>query len=151
MAKILIVYHSQTGKTEKMAEAVAEGAKSIEGVEVILKKAADTTLEDLLTADGLAVGTPENFGYMSGMVKDFFDRTYYGAQEKAFRKPFVIFISAGNDGTGALRAIERIALGYKFKTVFQPVIAKGEITKEIFAQCVELGATIAGGCQMGIY
>jgi flavorubredoxin len=134
-----------------MANAVAEGAKSIEGVEVILKKAADATLDDLLTADGLAVGTPENFGYMSGMVKDFFDRTFYGAQEKAFRKPFVVFISAGNDGTGALRAIERIALGYKFKTVYQPVIAKGDITKEILAQCVELGATIAGGCQIGIY
>ena len=151
MAKILIVYHSQTGKTEKMAQAVAEGAKSIEGVEVILKKAGDATLEDLLTSDGLAVGTPENFGYMSGLVKDFFDRTYYDAQEKAFRKPFVVFISAGNDGTGALRAIERIALGYKFKTVFQPVIAKGAITEEIINQCIELGATIAGGCQMGIY
>jgi multimeric flavodoxin WrbA len=151
MAKILIVYHSQTGKTKKMAHAVAEGAKSIEGVEVIFKKAGDATLEDLLTADGLAIGTPENFGYMSGMVKDFFDRTYYSAHEKVFRKPFVVFISAGNDGTGALRAIERITLGYKFKTVFQPVIAKGEITKEILTQCVELGATIAGGCQMGIY
>jgi multimeric flavodoxin WrbA len=151
MAKILIVYHSQTGKTKQMAQAVAEGAKSIEGVEVILKKAADATVDDLLAANGLAVGTPENFGYMSGMVKDFFDRTYYSAHEKVFRKPFVVFISAGNDGTGALRAIERIALGYKFKTVFQPVIAKGEITKEILTQCVELGATIAGGCQMGIY
>ena len=151
MAKILIVYHSQTGKTQKMAQAVAKGARSIEGVEVILKNAANATLDDLLTADGLAVGTPENFGYMSGMVKDFFDRTYYGAQEKAFRKPFVVFISAGNDGTGALRAIERIALGYKFKTVFQPVIAKGAITEEIINQCHELGATIAGGCQMGIY
>ncbi|MFA5323925.1 MAG: flavodoxin domain-containing protein [Smithella sp.] len=151
MAKILIVYHSQTGKTAKMADAVAEGAKSIDGVEVVLKKASDATLDDLLTADGLALGTPENFGYMSGMVKDFFDRTYLGAQEKVFRKPFVVFISAGNDGTGALRAIERIALGYKFKTVYQPVIAKGDITVEILSRCVELGATIAGGCQMGIY
>jgi len=151
MAKILIVYHSQTGKTEKMARAVADGAKSIEGVDVMLKKAAEATLEDLLAADGLAVGTPENFGYMSGMVKDFFDRTYVGAQEKVFRKPFVVFISAGNDGTGALRSIERIALGYKFKTVFAPVIAKGKITQEILDQCFELGATIAGGCQMGIY
>ena len=151
MAKILIVYHSQTGNTEKMAHAVAEGARGIEGVEVILKKAADATLDDLLTADGFALGTPENFGYMSGMVKDFFDRTYSGAQEKVFRKPFVTFISSGNDGTGALRAIERIALGYKFKTVFQPVIAKGAITEEIINQCIELGATIAGGCQMGIY
>jgi multimeric flavodoxin WrbA len=151
MAKILIVYHSQTGNTEKMADAVARGATSIEGVEVIFKKAANATTEDLLSADGLAIGTPENFGYMSGMVKDFFDRTYGDAQEKVFRKPFVIFISAGNDGTGALRAIERIALGYKFKTVFQPVVARGKITQEILDQCFELGATIAGGCQMQIY
>ena len=151
MAKILIVYHSQTGKTEKLAHAVADGAKSIEGVEVILKKAGDATLEDLLTADDLAVATLENFGHMSGMVKDFFDRTFYGAQEKVFRKPFVVFISAGNDGTGALRAIESIALGYKFKTVCNPVIAKGAITEEIINQCFELGGTIAGGCQMGIY
>lgn len=151
MARILIVYHSQTGNTKKMAEAVAEGARAVEGVEVIFKKAADATLEDLLTADGLAVGTPENFGYMSGMLKDFFDRTYQDAQEKVFRKPFVVFISAGNDGTGALKAIERIALGYKFKTVFEPVIAKGKITEEILVKCRELGGTIAGGCQMRIY
>jgi len=151
MAKILIVYHSQTGNTKKMADAVAQGARGIDGVDVVLKKAADATLDDLLTADGLAVGTPENFGYMSGMLKDFFDRTYYQAHEKVFRKPFVVFISAGNDGTGALRAIERIALGYKFKTVYQPVIARGAVTEEIIGKCHELGATIAGGCQMGIY
>ena len=151
MTKILILYHSQTGHTKQMAEAVREGAKAIDGVEVILKKAADATLADLLLCDGLAVGTPENFGCMSGMVKDFFDRTYGAAEEKVFRKPFVVFISAGNDGTGALRAIERIALGYKFKTVFTPVIAKGEITEEILDQCRELGGTLAGGCAMGIY
>lgn len=151
MTKILIVYHSQTGHTKQMADAVYEGAKSIDGVEVILKKAADATLEDLLGCQGLAVGTPENFGYMSGMLKDFFDRTYGEAQDKVFRKPFVVFISAGNDGNGALRAIERIALGYKFKTVFTPVIAKGKITEEILEQCRELGGTLAGGCAMGIY
>jgi multimeric flavodoxin WrbA len=151
MTKILIIYHSQTGHTEKMAAAVAQGARAVEGVEVVLRKAADATLADLLSADGLAVGTPENFGYMAGMVKDFFDRTFYEAQDKVFRKPFVVFISAGNDGTGALRAIERIALGYKFKTVYHPVIARGEITEDILDQCRELGGTIAGGCQMGIY
>ncbi|HQL00139.1 MAG TPA: flavodoxin domain-containing protein [Smithellaceae bacterium] len=151
MTQILIVYSTQTGHTRKMAEAVCEGAKTIDDVEVVLKKAADATLADLLTCDGLAVGTPENFGYMSGMIKDFFDRTYGGAQDKVFRKPFVVFVSAGNDGTGAIRAIERIALGYKFKTVFHPVIAKGDITDDILEQCRELGATLAGGCAMGIY
>jgi flavorubredoxin len=88
---------------------------------------------------------------MSGMLKDFFDRTYVGAQDRVFRKPFVVFISAGNDGSGALRAIERIALGYKFKTVFAPVIARGNITEEVLDQCRELGGTLAGGCAMGIY
>ena len=151
MARILIVYHSQTGNTMKMAEAVAEGARAVEGVEVILKEAAQATLEDLLTTNGLALGTPENFGYMSGMLKDFFDRTYNEAQDKVFRMPFVVFISAGNDGAGALKSIERIALGYKLKKVFEPVIAKGKITEDILDKCRELGGTIAGGCQMGIY
>ena len=134
-----------------MADAVCEGAKAIDDVEVVFKKASEATLDDLLACDGLAVGTPENFGYMSGMLKDFFDRTYVGAQDKVFRKPFVVFISAGNDGSGALRAIERIALGYKFKTVFAPVIARGNITEEVLDQCRELGGTLAGGCAMGIY
>ncbi len=151
MTQILIVYHSQTGHTRQMAQAVSEGAEAIEGVEVRLKTAAEATLEDLLACHGLAIGTPENFGYMSGMIKDFFDRTYEGAQEKVFRKPFVIFISAGNDGTGALRAIERIALGYKFKAVSKPVIARGDITAEILEQCRELGGTLAAGCALGIY
>jgi multimeric flavodoxin WrbA len=151
MATILIIYHSQTGNTQKMALAIAEGAGSIENAEVLLKRASDATTEDLLAADGLAFGTPENFGYMSGMIKDFFDRTYTAAQDKVFRKPYVVFISAGNDGTGALNAIERIALGYKLKKVYPPVICRGPVTHEILEQCRELGATLAGGCQMEIY
>jgi multimeric flavodoxin WrbA len=151
MAKILIVYHSQTGNTQKMAEAVAEGAGQIEGASVDLKRAGDTTAEDLLSADGIAIGTPENFGYMAGMVKDFFDRTFYPAHEKVFRKPYVVFVCAGNDGTGALRAVERIALGYKFKTVYNPVVCKGKVTAEILEKCRELGGVLAGGCVEGIY
>jgi len=151
MIKILIVYHSQTGHTEEMARAVAEGVKEVEGAEAIIKKAQEATVEDLLQVDGVVIGTPENFGYMSGMVKDFFDRTFYGAHDKVFRKPFAVFISAGNDGTGALKAIERIALGYKFKTVFPPVISRGQVKEEDLKLCRELGATIAAGCTLGIF
>jgi multimeric flavodoxin WrbA len=151
MAKIFVVYHSQTGHTEEMAKAVAEGAAAIEGATVVMKKAVDATAEDLLWADGIAIGSPENFGYISGMVKDFFDRTFYAVEEKVFRKPYVVFISAGNDGTGALRAIERIALGYKFKKVYEPVIAKGNVNPEDLEKCRELGGVLSGGCQMGIY
>lgn len=151
MSRMLIVYHSQTGHTEEMAQAVAEGMRSIENTEVILKEAEEATPEDLLSADGLAIGTPENFGYMSGMIKDFFDRTYLPCHEKVFRKPYVIFISAGNDGNGALTSIERIALGYKLKKVYDPVIAKGKVTEELLEKCRELGQVLAAGCEAGIY
>jgi len=151
MQKILVVYHSQTGKTKKMAEAVTEGASRIDATEVVIRKASEATLDDLLDCAGLALGTPENFGYMSGALKDFFDRTYYPAEGKVFRKPYVVFISAGNDGSGALNSIERIALGYQFKKVYDPVIAKGELTEDILERCRELGQTLAGGCEAGIY
>ena len=154
MPVILVVYHSQTGNTERMARAVAQGAARFKVTEVILKKAADASLDDLLSCDGLAVGTPENFGYMSGAVKDFFDRTFYPAEGKVFRKPYVVFVSAGNDGTGAVKSIERIALGYQFKKVYDPVIARssqGGVTGEILDRRRELGQTIAGGIEAGIY
>lgn len=153
MCTILIVYHSQSGNTKKMAESVAKGAASIDNVQVILKSAADATIDDLLECNGLVIGSPEYFGYMSGMIKDFFDRTYYKAldRKEIYKKPYAVFISAGNDGTGALNHIKRICLGYQFKEVFEPIIAKGEITGEILAQCEELGATIAAGCKEKIY
>lgn len=151
MAGILIVYHSQTGNTQQMAEAVAEGAQSIEGATVILKRAAEATVEDLVDAAGIALGTPEYFGTLSGMMKDFFDRTFYAAQDRVLRKPYVVFVSAGNDGSGALNAVERIALGYKFRKVYDPIIVKGKITGEVLEKCRELGAILAGVCDLGIY
>ena len=153
MRKILVIYHSQTGNTEKMAESVAKGASSIENVTVLLKRAAETTLQDLMECDGLAIGSPEYFGYMAGMMKAFFDRTYNEARgrKEVFRKPYVVFISAGNDGSGALSSIERICLGYQLKKVYEPLVAKGEIQEDILVKCEELGKTIAAGCVAGIY
>jgi len=150
---ILVVYHSQTGRTKKMAEAVARGSNSIENVETTLKEARETSLDDLLGCDGLALGSPEYFGYMSGAIKDLFDRTYYQARgrKEIFKKPYVLFISAGNDGLGALRSIERICVGYQLKKVYEPVVARGEIDETILAQCEELGKVIAAGCETGIY
>jgi multimeric flavodoxin WrbA len=153
MTRILIIYHSQTGHTARMAEHVATGARSIPGVEVILKRAEEATLPDLLECDGLAIGSPEYFGYMAGMVKDFFDRTYEPARQdrRIFKKPYVIFISAENDGSGALNHIERICRGYPLKKVFHPIVAKGELDEGTLIRCEELGKTIAAGCDTGIY
>ena len=98
---LLIVYHTQTGHTRTMARAVVRGARRVPEVETHLKMALRATLDDLLLAHGLLLGTPENFGYMSGAMKNFLDRTYYPAQGKISGLPYAVFISAGNDGTGA--------------------------------------------------
>ena len=149
--RLLIVFHTQSGNTGRLANAVLKGAQRVTEVDTVMKRAFDAGTEDLIACHGLLLGTPENFGYMSGALKDFFDRTYYPCEGKLVGLPYAVFVSAGNDGTGALNAIERIALGYKFKKVYAPVISKGRVTEEILARCRELGATLAGGCQMGIY
>jgi multimeric flavodoxin WrbA len=153
LTQILIIYHSQSGNTTTMAQWVARGVGSIEDIRLDLKPAGSATLEDLLTCDGLAIGSPEYFGAMAGRVKDFFDRTYEPARKdkRIFKKPYVVFISAGNDGRGALSQIERICLGYPLKKVYEPVIACGALNDEIRKQCEELGKTLAAGCQAGIY
>ena len=152
--KLLIVWHTQGVKTAQMAEAVARGARAAaEGdpLEVVLKRAAEAGVDDLLGCQGLIVGTPENFGYMAGMVKDFFDRVYYPCEGKLDALPYSVFVCAGNDGSGAMFNVDRIATGLKLKKVHAGVIAKKEITAEVLAQCEELGATLAAGIAMGIF
>ncbi len=151
MVTILVVYHSQKGSTRRLAEALAAGVDSIPGARAVLREALQTDLEDLLNCDGLALGSPEYFGYMAGALKDFFDRTYEAARGQVFRKPYVAFVKAGNDGSMALGHIDRICIGYQFKRVAAPVVAVGKITPEILERCRELGQTIAAGCEAGIY
>ncbi|MCE2424331.1 MAG: NAD(P)H-dependent oxidoreductase [Pseudomonadales bacterium] len=153
MKHLLIVYHTMTGHTGAMAEAAYEGAIDplVEDVEVRLKKAADAGPEDLLWANGLLLGTPENFGYMSGAMKDFLDRTFYPVEGKLQPLPYAMFISAGNDGRGALAAIRRIAGGYPFTEVQEPVIARGELEESNLEACRELGMALAAGLEAGIY
>ena len=110
-------------------------------------------LEDLLACDGIAIGSPEYFGYMAGMIKDFFDRTYEPAKDnpRIFKKPYALFISAGNDGRNTRTQIERICLGFSFKKAYEPLIVRGVPDEESLRQCRELGQTIAAGCDLGIY
>lgn len=150
---LLIVYHSQSGNTERMAREVALGAELVKEVRVVLKRAQSTDSSDLIACDALIIGSPEYFGYMAGALKDLFDRTYESLRghPRIFRKPYAAFISAGNDGEGALRSIERICTGYQFRKVQPPVVARGPLTDEILTRCRELGQTIAAGLEAGIY
>jgi multimeric flavodoxin WrbA len=153
MRHLLIVYHTQSGNTGKLAFAAAEGARdpAVEAVEVRLLRAADAGPNDLLWAHGLLLGTPENFGYMSGGLKDFFDRTFYPVEGRLSPLPYAAFVSAGNDGTGAVRAIRRIVGGYPFVEVQPPVIVVGPPSDEDLARCRELGLALAAGLDVGMY
>ncbi len=136
-----------------MAEAVADGVRDAAHSEAILKKAFDTTSEDIRACDAVVFCSPEYFGYMSGAIKDLFDRTYEELRDdpRSLKKPYSIVVSAGNDGTGAVRQIERLCKGYNFKKVQNPIIAKGTVTDDILAQCRELGATLAEGINAKIF
>ncbi|HZR83884.1 MAG TPA: NAD(P)H-dependent oxidoreductase [Candidatus Binatia bacterium] len=149
--RLLVVYHSQGGNVERMTEAVVRGARREEGVAVRAVLAKDAGLDDLLWAEALLLGTPENFGYMSGALKDFFDRTFYPAQGKVVGLPYAIFVKAGNDGTGAVTSIERIARGYPLKAVADPLVVRGELSDADLAACEELGQTIAAALALGMY
>lgn len=153
MRNLLIVYHTQTGNTEKLAEAARAGAMDelVEGVDVRYLTVRCAGPDDLLWADGLLLGTPENFGYMSGAMKDFFDRTFYPVEGRIISLPYAVFISAGNDGSGALRAIRRIANGYPFKEVQEPVIAQGAVTEADLQGAHDLGLALAAGLEANVY
>lgn len=152
MKHLLIVYSSQTGHTERLMQAALDGAAEFSAeVELRCRRALDAGLDDLLWAHGLLIGTPENFGYLSGAVKDFLDRTYYPAQGQVTGLPWALFVSAENDGSGAVRALERIALGYGWKRVAEPVIVKGEIDEPALQRSRELGQMMAAGIACGMF
>jgi len=148
---ILVIYHSQGGTMEGLAHRFALGAAQEDNIAVILKKAADASLEDLLRCKAIAIGSPEYFGTMAGMIKDFFDRTFAAAQEKTIGLPFVLFVCAGNDGRGALTQIERIAAGYKWRKVLEHIRVVGVPTEQDLMAIEELGHTLAAGLDFGIF
>lgn len=153
MKHLLIVYHSQSGNTEQLAFAARDGARDpeISGVDVRFLSAAEAGPEDLLWAHGLLLGSPENFGYLSGGIKDFLDRTFYPVEGKLQPLPYCPFISAGNDGTGAIRALRRIVGGYPFVEVQEPVIVVGKPTADGLTRCRELGMALAAGLELGAF
>ena len=151
MKTLLIVFHTGGVKTAQMAEAVERGARSESGVNVIVKRCADAGPEDLLAADGLILGTPENFGYMSGMMKDFLERVFYACEGKVNGRPWALFVGAGQDGSGAVSSVERIILGLRLKKALEPVVVVKELQAIHLTQCEEMGAALAAGLAMGVF
>jgi multimeric flavodoxin WrbA len=150
---LLIVYHTQSGTTSRMADAVIAGAthQDVAGVDVRVKSALDADADDLLWADGFILGTPENFGYMSGAMKYFLDRVYYPCENKINGRPYALFVRAGNDGSGAISSLRRILTGLAVREVQEPVLIAGEFDESRLAECEELGLTLAAGLEAGVF
>ena len=163
MKQLLIVYHTQTGGTLQMARAAAAGAERESTIAVRLAAATAAGPADLLESSGYLFACPENLAAMSGLMKDFFDRSYYPVLERLQGRPYAILICAGSDGSNAARQIERIATGWRLKAIADPIIvcthaqtpeqilAPKQIAAADLARCEELGATIAAGLDLGIY
>ncbi len=151
--RLLVVYHSQTGTTRRMLEAALRGARNeaVNGVDCVVREALEATTDDVLAAQGILLGTPENFGYMSGALKVFFERVYYPCLEHTQGLPYALFIRAGNDGRGALASVERIVTGLRWRRVAAPVILAGEFDPARLADCEELGLTMAAGLEAGVF
>jgi multimeric flavodoxin WrbA len=161
--RLLIVYHSMTGGTRQMARAAAAGAQAADGVLVALKPAVEAQPEDVVAADGFIFATPENLASMSGLMKDFFDRTYYPALERLNGRPYAILICAGSDGRSAAQQVVRIATGWRLEAIAEPLIVSTAATSPAdilkpkiisaadLARCEEIGRTLAAGMSLGIF
>ncbi len=149
---LLIIAHTPSKNTQRMVQAVIKGAKhpDITGIQVKYQQPLSVQPTDVMSADAIIVGTTENLGYMSGLIKDVFDRIYYDCLEHTQAKPFAFYIRAGLDGTGTRRGIETITTGLRWKLVQEPLICKGDFNEDFIEQCEELGMTVAASLDAGI-
>ena len=158
MKRLFIVYHTQFGGTAQMAEAAYRGAREITEVETVLRRAVDAGVDDVLECDALLIATSENFGSLSGMVKDFLERVYYPCEDKVEGKAYSVIVCASNDGAGAMLQTDRIATGLRLRKVHPGTIYKSglvarshRVPDEALATCAEIGATLAAGLASGLW
>jgi NAD(P)H dehydrogenase (quinone) len=142
MAKVLVVYHSRTGNTRAMAEAVAEGVKEVAGVDVVLKEAEQVSVSDLIGADALAFGSPTYFSYMAGVLKGILDEAYL-SRSQIRGKPFAAFASGGGGQIRAVQSIESVAASCGLHKVCDGVAVGGMPTASERQDCRRLGAALA--------
>lgn len=141
MSKVLIIYHSFSGNTKKMADALADGARSVAGVDVVMKTASEAQPTELESADGVAFGAPNTFGGMAGALREFFDRAW-SVHEKTGGKPAVAFTCEMPDQTGALEEIKKFFGMFGLESNSDGVAAPGEAGEKELEFCKNLGKSL---------
>lgn len=155
--RLLLVHHSRTGSTARLVEAALQGidsARAESGLELDVRvlDAFEAGPDDVLRCTGVLLATPERLGYLSGAMKDFFDRIYEPCLDRSRGRPFVLLVRGATDGAGAVLAAQRIATGLGWKEVLPAVVARGpEVTPDHLSAASELGATFAAGLVLGVW
>lgn len=164
MRTLLIVWWSVTGAARALAAAAAAAARAAEPeLTVRLTRCDQAGVDDLCDADAFLFVCPEMLGSTAGMMKDFFDRTYYPALGRLAGRPYVLIVSAGSDGQGAVRQIERIMSGWRLRAVApakivcthaqtpETILAEKHLPESALEGARELGAALAGGLALGLW
>lgn len=151
--QLLIIAHAPSRNTRRLLARLIAGARhpDVAGVTVRALRAFETQPDDIIGAQAVVLMTPENLGYMSGALKDCFDRCYYPCLERSEAMPYAMLIRAGHDGAGARRAIESIVTGLRWRSAHAPVICRGDWRADFADQAAQLGAYMAAGLEVGIF
>lgn len=151
--RLLVVAHAPSDNTRRLLDAVEDGIRSVEPETVAwaVMRPFDAGPEDVRAANAIILGTTENLGFMSGALKDFFDRVYYPCLEHTQGMPYALYIRAGHDGTGTRRGVETIVTGLRWRAVREPVVCRGAWQEAFVEQCRELGAAMAAGLDAGMF
>lgn len=118
---------------------------AIQGVEVVARPALTASAVEVMEADGYLLGGPVNLGYLSGAMKHFFDQIYYPCIEVTQRRSYGVYLHSNSDAAGALRALDSITGGLKWRQAQAPLIVKGEPSQADLAAAMELGSAVAAG------
>ena len=163
MKQLAIIWDSMTGGSEALAVATADGARGNIDVEVQLVAAREAQATDLLASDAYLFVFPENLAAISGVMKAFFDRSYYPCLGQIEGRAYAVIVCAGSDGSNAVRQVERIATGWRLKKVAASIVVRTHaqtpdailaakvIGQADLATAHDLGAAMAEGLALGVF
>ena len=147
---MLIIYHSQSGHSARLARWALSGARQ-ELPSVRLLRCVDAGSREVANSDGLLLVCAENSGRLAGGAKDFLDRIFYPLHTRGCCKPYALLISAGNDGQGAVAEAQRIFRGIPFTAALEPAIVRGVPEGDAAQLARDLGQGVAAGLTLGIF
>ena len=156
---LLVVFHVPSPGTRRLADALVAGCAA-DDVAALgddppvlrVRTPFEADADDLRWADGALLGTTENFGYMSGALKDFFDRTYYEVIDETAGLPYALVVKGRfDDGSGTVAAVGKITTGLRWREVRPPTLVIGDVTDEALERVTELGMTMGAGLLTGLW